>query len=106
MITITAAAAAQIRKAAELSDAEDMYLRIAAKREDDGGIEYGMGFDDMKAQDQLYRSGGVEVLIADACKELLAGATMDYVEINPGQFEFIFHNPNDNRHTPPANETN
>ena len=106
MITITKAAAAQIRKSAEQSDSEDMYLRIAARREDEGGIEYGMGFDDMKPQDQIYRSGGVEVIIADSCKDLLAGATVDFVELNPGQFEFIFQNPNDQRHTPPAGEQN
>jgi iron-sulfur cluster assembly protein len=101
MITITKAAAAQIRKSAERSDSEDMYLRIAAKREEDGSIEYGMGFDDMKPQDQLYKSGGVEVVIADSCKDLLAGATIDYVEINPGQPQFIFINPNDPRHQTP-----
>jgi len=101
MITITKAAAAQIRKSAEMSDSDDMYLRIAAKRDEDGGIEYGMGFDDMKPQDQVYKSGSVEVIIADSCKELLSGATIDYVEINPGQSQFIFINPNDPRHQAP-----
>jgi iron-sulfur cluster assembly protein len=85
MITITQQAAAQIRRASEQADSEDMYLRLAAKREADGGIEYGMGFDDMGGQDQIYTSEGVEVLIADSCKELLRGATLDYVEINPGE---------------------
>ena len=98
MITITPQAAAQIRRASEQADAEDMYLRLAAKREADGGIEYGMGFDDMGGQDQLYTSEGVEVLISDSCKELLRGATLDYVEISPGEHEFIFTNPNDTRH--------
>lgn len=101
MITITPAAAKQIKKSTELSDAEDMYLRIAAKREDDGSIEYGMGFDDMKPQDQVYRSGGVEVIIADSCKDLLNGTTIDYVELNPGESQFIFVNPNDPRHQAP-----
>jgi len=104
MITITPAAARQIRKAAELADAGDLYLRIAAKREDDGAIEYGMGFDDMGAHDQIYTSEGVDVLISDACKELLTGASLDYVEINPGQSEFIFINPNDPRHQSPEHD--
>lgn len=104
MITITPGAAAQIRKASEQADADDLYLRIAAKREDDGGIEYGMGFDDLGAQDQIYTSEGIDVLISDSCKDLLRGTTLDYVELNPGQFEFIFINPNDPRHrqTPSA----
>ncbi len=100
MITITQQAATQIRRASEQADSEDMYLRLAAKREADGSIEYGLGFDDMGGQDQLYTSEGVEVLIADSCKELLRGATLDYVEINPGVHEFIFTNPNDTRHQP------
>lgn len=101
MITISPAAAKQIRKASEQADAEDMYLRLAAKREDGGDIEYGMGFDDMGGQDQIYTSEGIDVLISDSCKELLNGATLDYVEINPGEFGFIFVNPNDSRHQAP-----
>ena len=102
MITITPQAAEQIRKASELADAEDMYLRLAARRDDDGSIEYGMGFDDMGTQDQIYTSEGVDVLISDSCKELLRGATLDFVEINPGQPEFTFLNPNDTRHRVPG----
>jgi len=101
MITITENAAKQIRKASEQADAEDMYLRLAAKREDGGEIEYGMGFDDMGGQDQIYTSEGIDVLISDACKDLLIGTTLDYVEIGPGQHEFIFVNPNDARHQAP-----
>lgn len=101
MITITPQAATQIRKASEQADAEDMYLRLAAKREDDGNIEYAMGFDDMGGQDQIYTSEGIDVLISESCKDLLRGATVDYVEISTGQHEFIFLNPNDSRHQAP-----
>lgn len=104
MITITPQAATQIRKASELADSEDMYLRLAAKREDDGSIEYAMGFDDMGGQDQIYTSEGIDVLISESCKELLRGATVDYVEISAGQHEFIFLNPNDSRHQAPKPE--
>jgi len=104
MITITPNAAKQIRKASEQVDAEDMYLRLAAKREDGGEIEYGMGFDDMGGQDQIYTSEGIDVLISDSCKDLLLGTTLDYVEISPGQHEFIFVNPNDPRHQAPETD--
>jgi iron-sulfur cluster assembly protein len=104
MITITPEAAAQIRKAAELADAEDMYLRLAAKRGDDGHIEYAMGFDDMGGQDQIYTSEGTDVLISESCKDLLRDATLDYVEISAGVYEFIFVNPNDSRHQAPKPE--
>ena len=102
MITITAAAAKQIRKASEQADAGDMYLRLAARREQDGNIEYGMGFYNNAATAEIYTSEGIDVLIADSCKELLRGATLDFVEVNPGQPEFIFLNPNDPRHKEPG----
>jgi len=104
MITITPQAAKQIRKASEQADAEDMYLRLAAKREDDGNIEYAMGFDDMGGQDQIYTSEGIDVLISESCKDLLRGTTVDYAEISSGQHEFIFLNPNDSRHQAPKPE--
>jgi len=101
MITITPQAAAQIRKASEQADSEDMYLRLAAKREEDGTIEYAMGFDDMGGQDQIYTSEGIDVLISESCKDLLRGTTLDFVEISVGQHEFTFLNPNDSRHQAP-----
>ena len=104
MITITPQAAAQIRKAAEQADAEDMYLRLAAKRDEDGHIEYAMGFDDMGGQDQIYTSEGTDVLISESCKELLRNATLDFVEISAGIHEFIFINPNDTRHQSPRTD--
>ena len=102
MITITPSAAKQIRVAAEGSNADDLFLRLAARREDNGMIEYGMGFDEMGGTDELVNSEGVDVVISSACADLLKGATLDYVEISPGEFRFIFSNPNDNQHKPSA----
>jgi len=95
MITVTAQAAEQIRQAAAQNDAEGMALRIAARREFDGSIQYGMGFDDTKEDDTCVDSEGVQVLVSSAHEELLTGATLDYVELQPGDFRFIFINPND-----------
>ncbi|BAU48520.1 adhesin [Sulfurifustis variabilis] len=102
MITITPQAADQIRRSAEQSDAKGLALRIAARRLDDGSIDYGMGFDDQRRDDDTrITSDGVEVVISGASKDLLTGATLDYVELNPGEFHFIFINPNDPQHKPP-----
>jgi len=95
MITVTAQAAEQIREAATQNDAEGMALRIAARREFDGSIQYGMGFDDAKEDDVTIDTEGVKVLVAPAHGELLAGSTLDFVEMQPGDFRFIFINPND-----------
>lgn len=100
MFTLTPAAAEQILRAAA-SQAEDddtaCTLRVAAKIEE-GEIVYGMGFDEKRDQDALIESCGVTLLISPRSQELLAGATLDFVELQPGEFQFIFINPND----PPA----
>jgi iron-sulfur cluster assembly protein len=98
MITITPSAAEQIRVATQQSNADELFLRLAARRETDGSIEYGMGFDDMGPTDELITSEGVDVVIASSCADLLKGATLDYVEYQPGEFRFIFQNPNDRQH--------
>ena len=95
MITVTSTAAEQIRQAATQNDADGMALRIAARREFDGSIQYGMGFDDGNDEDMQIDAEGMTVLVAPEHQELLNGATLDFVELTPGDFRFIFVNPND-----------
>lgn len=101
MITVTESAAAQIREAARQSGIEAPRLRIAARLTDKREIEYGMGFDDKGEGDLEVASGGVTLLVAPASAELLDGARLDYVELNPGERRFIFLNPNDPAHKAP-----
>jgi len=98
MIKITPAAAEQIRRSADQSDSQGMPLRIAARVEEDGSIAYGMGFDTAKDDDVLVRAEGIDIVVAEPFKELMLGASLDYVEISPGEFRFIFQNPNDPSH--------
>ena len=102
MITLTAEAAKQVRQSAKESNLEGLPLRIAATRNEDGSIHYGMGFDDVKEEDTSYTSEGVDVVVSIASKDLLEGTTVDYVELEPGKPQFIFMNPNDPNYTPPA----
>lgn len=95
MLKVTPDAAKQICQAAAQSGADKMALRIAAKRDPQGSIEYGMGFDVERADDLQIVSEGVTVLISHHSKELLMGTVLDFVELNPGDFQFIFVNPND-----------
>lgn len=102
MIIITPQAAEQIRKSTEeQSEHGASYLRLAARLDASATIEYGMGFDARAEGDLLVTSAGIEVLVSPGCSELLAGATLDYVEINPGEKRFIFMNPNDPSHKAP-----
>jgi iron-sulfur cluster assembly protein len=95
MFKVTEEAAKQIRQAAAQAGAEDAALRIAARRDGTGAIQYGMGFDAERANDLQLIAEGVTLLISHYSKDLLNGAVLDFVELNPGEFNFIFINPND-----------
>jgi len=96
MVTVTPQAAEQILKSAGGAG-----LRLAARLDGKGVIEYGMGFDEQAEGDAQAVSNGVTVLVAAGSVELLTGATLDYVQINPGEWRFIFVNPNDPSHKAP-----
>lgn len=102
MITITANAAKQIRLSAKQGHMEGMPLRIAAKHNPDGSVHYGMGFDDGdKDEDLRFQSEGIDVVVSPVSLELLTGVVLDFVEIEPGSFQFIFMNPNDPNYRAP-----
>ena len=103
MITITPAAAKQINASASQGNMEGLSMRIAAKSNPDGSVHYGMGFDDQQLEGDLHiTSEGINIVISETSKTLLEGTTLDYVELEPGEFQFIFMNPNDANYTPPA----
>ena len=104
MFSITEKAAKQIKDAAKQSKTETMILRIAAKSNQDGSIEYGIGFDENKETDIKIQYDDVEIVIDPTSNELLEEATMDYVELEPGQFNFIFMNPLDPHYKAPKKE--
>lgn len=93
MIKITDAAAAQIRVAANNPDVLDMVLRVAAYQEDDGSVNFGMGFDQEREADEQLICNGVQILIAASSTPYLQGVTLDFVEMNPGDMRFIFIPP-------------
>lgn len=97
MFHLTTAAAEQILRAASPQPdgaSAGPSLRIAAKIEE-GEVVYGMGFDDERENDAVIEAAGVTLLIAPPSQPLLAGATLDFVELKPGEFQFIFINPNE-----------
>ena len=102
MFKLTPEAASQIRHSTGSEQNAGLALRIAAARNPDGGIEYRIGFDAIGEGDVHLNLEGVDVVIARGDKELLNGTTMDYVEIEPGDFRFIFLNPNDPSFRPPV----
>ena len=95
MITVTPSAAQQIRIAATQSNADEMGLRIAARRDADGSLHYAMGFDEARDDDLVLPSEGIALVVSPAHRDLLDGLTLDYVEYEAGDFRFIFINPNE-----------
>ncbi|MDA8226041.1 MAG: iron-sulfur cluster assembly accessory protein [Betaproteobacteria bacterium] len=93
MVIVTPNAIRQIQDAADRGDMVGMALRVAARRADDGSLEFAMGFDDRGSQDLVVSVEGVELLIHASQQELFEGVTLDFVELEPGKGGFVFHAP-------------
>ena len=101
MISVTPEAAEQIKLSAKQSQAEGLPLRIAATRQADGGIHYGMGFADQENdQDLSFISEGIKLVISPASLELLNKTEIDFTTLENGEKNFIFKNPNDPNYKP------
>ncbi len=94
MISLTKVAAEQIAQAARESGAENMALRIAARLNEAGMLEFGLGFDEERDNDSRLESYGVTLLVHPSSAEYLQGVTIDYAESAPGEAHFIFMMPN------------
>lgn len=91
MFTLTPSAAQEIARAAQTQAEGHPMLRVAAKLDDkDGEIVYGMGFDDEREDDQVIDAPGITVLISPRSLPLLEDTTLDFSEVQPGEFQFIF----------------
>ena len=102
MFKVTPQAAEQVKTAAEQGGTVGMALRLAAQQRPDGSIDYRMGFDEGTDDDIRFISEGVQIVMAPEYVPLLDAATLDFVEIEPGESQFIFLNPKDANYAPPA----
>ncbi len=93
MINLTKTAAEQIAQAAQQSGAANLGLRIAAKVNDAGMLEFGMGFDDERSNDTIVESYGVTLLVHATSAQYLEGVTIDFTEVSPGESRFVFMMP-------------
>lgn len=96
MIDVTPAAVKQIHCAAADSGAEGMSLRIAAHFDEASGeMQFGIGFDEERNDDELVHALGLTILISPLSRDAVSDLTIDYVEIEPGDFRFVFMHPDD-----------
>jgi iron-sulfur cluster assembly protein len=95
MFSLTPAAAQEILAAAVRSNAAGMALRVAARQVADGSIEFGMGFDEQREDDEPVEIGGLTVLVGSPSRPLLDATLLDYVEVEPGRQDFILLSQDD-----------
>lgn len=88
-LQLTPAAAREILAAAGRSGAVGSPLRVAARPSREG-IAFTMGFDDARADDTVAVVEGLTVLVAPDSRDWLAGAVLDFVELDDGSRDFIF----------------
>ncbi len=79
-LAITARAAREVRRAAAASGTGEMGLRVAAKREEDGSVLLGIGFDTERANDELIETAGVTLLVSHHSRALLEDMVLDFIE--------------------------
>lgn len=102
-VSISEAAAQIIKKSAVESQTDNLPLRVAATKKEDGSFHYGMGFDDVgntEGEDKTFHSNGVDIVVSESSFDLLKGTIIDYIELEPKQFHFVFLNPNDPNYSP------
>ena len=102
MFKVTPQAALQVKVAAEQGGTAGMALRLAAQQRPDGSIDYRMGFDEGTEDDIRFHSEGVQIVMAPEYVPLLDSATLDFVELEPGEPQFIFLNPQDPSYVAPS----
>ena len=87
MITVTKAAAEQIRKAAREGNMEGLALRLAATSKPDGSLDYGMGFDDPAEDDVEVDAEGVKIIVGPQYVGLLKGMTIKEIHRHFGKIQ-------------------
>lgn len=95
MFKVTPSAAQQVMAAAQQSGTDGMSLRLAAQKRPDGSYDYRMGFDEANEDDIRFNSEGVDIVIAPEYVPLLDATVMDYVQLEEGDSQFVFINPDD-----------
>ncbi len=100
-LTLSDNAVKQIQEAAAQSGMQDTPIRFAVEILKSGQFRYAMGFDDVNNEDDLrYEYKGVKIVVAPGSVDNLRGTVMDYVELDGGDKQFVFLNPNDPNYSP------
>src|SRR5579871_6913974 len=93
MITLTESATKHIKTLSTDQGTTGKPLRVYVDAGGCSGMEYGMAFDEKKADDEVIAQDGVEVVIDPMSMSFLKGSEIDYVDSLQGS-GFKIKNPN------------
>jgi iron-sulfur cluster assembly protein len=94
VVTITEAAAFQIKDMMKQNDEVDAFLRVTIKGGGCSGLSYGMGFDhEINDDDVKLEQYGITILVDKESEPILKGTIIDYKESLMGG-GFTIDNPN------------
>lgn len=92
-ITLTENATKHIRALQQDQDNAGKPLRVFVQAGGCSGMEYGMAFDEKKADDESLAQDGVEVVIDPMSASFMKGSVIDYIDSLQGS-GFQIKNPN------------
>ena len=102
MIKITDQAQLIFKKEIAKEENKGFKLRLAEMKKDDKDFQYALGFDDnITKNDKILNIDEIEVIMSNVSFEICDGMTIDYVELEKNQFNFIFLNPKDPNYVEP-----
>lgn len=93
MITLTERAARQVQSMHAAQGDAQKKLRVFVESGGCSGFEYGMSFDLPKAEDNVFETSGVHVLVDPTSLAYLSGVTVDFDDGLHGK-GFEIKNPN------------
>jgi iron-sulfur cluster assembly accessory protein len=93
VVTLTAAAAQQVREILAKEDSESLALRVYVAGGGCSGLQYGMALDDPMEGDILVNYEGIRVVVDPESLRFIEGAEIDYVDSLMGA-GFTVNNPN------------
>ena len=84
IVSLTESAASQVKSLLEEPDNADKFLRIYVESGGCSGMQYGMVFDERRADDFVAEMHGVTVLVDQFSANHLQGTVVDYVDALTG----------------------
>lgn len=94
MVTLTDIAAEKVRDFMNGQAAEnEIGLRVGVKGGGCSGFQYALAIDELRADDEIFETGGIRVLVDPASMQYVDGSTVDYTESFQGS-GFEVKNPN------------